>query len=147
MAEYPATMNMDEQGKLGLREKDENDLVAFIKGIILNKIKLLRFVFALLICIPPLFTNVAEANECKKSDEYTFLLCGDWAEPEIEELVSSLLGDEEIHKLIKQSEKNYLLHTCESRTKEGACLGGLVYVFERNDGIFVVRPEMWNWTF
>ena len=109
--------------------------------------KLLRFAVAILICIQLLFAHVTVANECQKSEEYNFLLCGNWTEPEIEELVSSLLGDEEIHKIIKQSENDYLLHTCESRTKEGACLGGLVYVFERNDGILVVRPEMWNWVF
>jgi hypothetical protein len=120
---------------------------AFIKGTILKIMKSLRLAVAILICIPLLLLNLAEASECKKSEDYSFLLCGDWTEPEVEELVSSLLGDEEIHKLIKQSENDYLLHTCESRNMEGACLGGLVYVFERNDGILVVRPEMWNWVF
>ena len=109
--------------------------------------KLLFLTVAIFFSLSLLVTHVAAANECEKSDEYTFLLCGDWTESEIEELLSSLIGDEEIHKIIKQSENYYLIHTCEGRTKDSVCMGGLVYVFERNDGILVVRPEMWDWVF
>jgi hypothetical protein len=66
-------------------------------------------------------------------------------ESEVEDVLSSLIGDEEIHKLIKQSEDYYLLHTCEERTEKNVCMRGLVYVIERDEGILVVRPEMWAW--
>ena len=109
--------------------------------------KLLRLTVAIFFSVILFVTNMAGANECKKSEEYTFLLCGDWTKPEIEELLSTLLGNEEIHKIIKQSENYYLLHTCEGRTEDSGCMGGLVYVFERNEGKLVVGSEMWEWVF
>ncbi len=73
------------------------------------------------------------------------MLCGKWTEYEVEEILSTLIGDEEIHKIIKQSENYYMLYTCEERTKENVCTRGFVYVIERDDGMLVVRPESWEW--
>ena len=108
--------------------------------------KFLRLTVAIFLSITLPFTPLADAKECEKSDAHPFLLCGNWSEPEIDELLSSLLGDEEIHKIIKKNADFYLLHTCKGRTKENVCKGGLVYFFERTDGMLVVGPETWEWT-
>ena len=90
-------------------------------------------------------THMAIANECEENVDHSILLCGDWSKPEIDELITFLVGDEEIHKIVRENKKYYLLHTCEERTKDNICMRGFVHVIERSDGMLVVRPEGWDW--
>jgi hypothetical protein len=108
-------------------------------------VKLIRLTVTIFFSINLFFTHVAAANECEVNEDHRILLCGDWTKPEIDELMTFLIGDEEIHKIIKKNENYYLLHTCKERTNDSICMRGFVYVIERSDGGLVVRPEGWDW--
>ena len=51
--------------------------------------KFLRLTVAIFLSITLPFTPLADAKECEKSAAHPFLLCGNWSEPEIDELLSS----------------------------------------------------------
>jgi len=101
--------------------------------------------FCILLCGS--FAVAVEGDDCKENPEYGFMLCGDWDEYEIDDLMTSLLGDENIHKIIKENENLYFLHTCESKVKENDCVRGLVQVIDRSGpgGGLSVSPPMTDW--
>ena len=108
----------------------------------------LRFILCLFWIVSSftlLNTHLVWANECEENEEHKILLCGDWTKPEINEIISGLIGDGEIHKIIKESENFYLLHTCEERTKDNVCMRGFVHVIERTGRNLVIRLEKWDW--
>ena len=89
----------------------------------------------------------AEEAICTKADGTSYEVCGSWGENELSEVKSLYSGKEEIHKIIKQKENYYILHTCSGRNKVNTCMGGFVYVFERINGELKVKPEKWDWVF
>jgi len=99
------------------------------------------------ICIFAAANSYAENVKCTKDENHSYELCGSLNDKEIKEVTSLYYGKDDIHKLIKQNDGYYILHTCAGRNKSNVCMGGDVYVFERVDGKLVAKPDKWDWVF
>lgn len=110
-----------------------------------DNLKVILFVFLIAIGCTLWSAHETGADECERNEDYSIVLCGDWTKRELEQVMTYLIEDGEIHKLIKKSENYYLLYTCRERAKDNVCLGGLVHVIERTAGGLIIRPEGWDW--
>ena len=121
-------------------------------------IKIMKINFLVIIVFFPLLLGASPYSEevCWNNEEYGIILCGDWSTEEIDEVMSFLLGDEEIHKIVKNADNYYLLHTCENRNEKGRCTSGKVHAIERKNKIIlntiegrgdelIVSPDSWDW--